>query len=73
VPRASLVILAGALAMFNLPLEAIAVILGVDAIMDMARTSINLVGNMLATGVMARWEGEFPETPGVPAVPTTTA
>jgi proton glutamate symport protein len=69
VPRASLVILAGALAMFELPLEAIAVILGVDAIMDMARTSINLVGNMLATGVMARWEGEFPETPGVPATP----
>jgi proton glutamate symport protein len=67
VPRASLVILAGALAMFNLPLEAVAVILGVDAIMDMARTSINLVGNMLATGVMARWEGVFPETPGVPA------
>jgi proton glutamate symport protein len=67
VPRASLVILAGALAMFNLPLEAIAVILGVDAIMDMARTSINLVGNMLATGVMARWEGEFPEKAVAPA------
>jgi proton glutamate symport protein len=68
VPRASLVILSGALAMFNLPLEAVAVILGVDAVMDMARTSINLLGNCLATGVMARWEGEFPETPGVPAV-----
>lgn len=63
VPRASLVILSGALAMFNLPLEAVAVILGVDAIMDMARTSINLIGNALATAVMARWEGEFPETP----------
>ncbi len=63
VPRASLVILSGALAMFNLPLEAVAVILGVDAIMDMARTSINLVGNALATGVMARWEGEFPDDP----------
>ena len=36
-------------------------ILGVDAVMDMARTSINLVGNCLATAVMARWEGEFPE------------
>ena len=67
VPRASLVILSGALAMFGLPLEAVAVILGVDAIMDMGRTSINLMGNCLATGVMARWEGEFPETPGVPA------
>jgi proton glutamate symport protein len=64
VPRASLVILTGALAMFNLPLEAVAVILGVDAFMDMARTSINLLGNSLATAVMARWEGEFPEQPG---------
>jgi proton glutamate symport protein len=68
VPRASLVILSGALAMFDLPLAAVAVILGVDAVMDMARTSINLVGNCLATAVMARWEGEFPEKPGVPAV-----
>ncbi|MBW7933721.1 MAG: dicarboxylate/amino acid:cation symporter [Gemmatimonadaceae bacterium] len=63
VPRASLVILSGALTMFNLPIEAVAVILGVDAIMDMARTSINLVGNCLATAVMARWEGEFPDEP----------
>ena len=58
VPRASLVILSGALAQFGLPLEGIAVILGVDAIMDMARTSVNLLGNCLATAVMARWEGE---------------
>ena len=57
VPRASLVILAGALTQFHLPLQAIAVILGVDAIMDMARTSLNVVGNCLATVVMARWEG----------------
>jgi proton glutamate symport protein len=56
VPRASLVILSGALAQFNLPLEGVAVILGVDAVMDMARTSINLVGNCLATAVMDRWE-----------------
>lgn len=59
VPRASLVILSGALASFGLPLEGVAVILGVDAVMDMARTSINLVGNCLATAVMARWEGEL--------------
>src|SRR4051812_15306859 len=59
VPRASLVILSGALTQFNLPLQAVAVILGVDALMDMARTSINLVGNCLATVVMAKWEGEF--------------
>lgn len=59
VPRASLVILSGALATFGLPLEGVAVILGVDAIMDMARTSINLLGNCLASVVMARWEGDF--------------
>jgi proton glutamate symport protein len=41
----------------------VAVILGVDALMDMARTSVNLLGNCLASVVMARWEGEFRETP----------
>jgi proton glutamate symport protein len=59
VPRASLVILAGTLVAFDLPLAAIAVILGVDELMDMARTTVNLIGNCLATCVMARWEGEF--------------
>jgi proton glutamate symport protein len=59
VPRASLVILSGALTQFGLPLSGVALILGVDAVMDMARTSINLVGNCLATAVMARWEGEL--------------
>ena len=59
VPRASLVILAGTLATFKLPLEGVAVILAVDAFMDMARTSINLLGNCLASAVMARWEGEL--------------
>ena len=67
VPRASLVILSGALAQFNLPLAGVAIILGVDALMDMARTSINLLGNCLATVVMARWEGELP--PGGVAEP----
>jgi len=56
VPRAGLVILSGALSQFGLPLEGVAGILGVDAVMDMARTSINLVGNCLATAVMDRWE-----------------
>ncbi|MEO7103308.1 MAG: dicarboxylate/amino acid:cation symporter [Gemmatimonadaceae bacterium] len=60
VPRASLVILSGALTMFGLPLQAVAVILGVDAFMDMARTTVNLVGNCLASAVMARWEGDMP-------------
>lgn len=59
VPRASLVVLAGTLASFGLPLEAVAVILGVDELMDMARTTVNLIGNCLATCVMARWEGEY--------------
>ncbi len=63
VPRASLVILAGTLTQFRLPLEAVAVIFGVDTLMDMARTTVNLIGNCLATCVMARWEGEF----GAPA------
>lgn len=58
VPRASLVILSGTLATFGLPLEAVAVILGVDELMDMARTTVNLVGNCVATTVMAQWEGE---------------
>jgi proton glutamate symport protein len=57
VPRASLVILAGTLASFNLPVEGVALILGVDTLMDMARTSVNLLGNCLATAVVARWEG----------------
>ena len=59
VPRASLVILAGTLGSFNLPLAGIAVILGVDELMYMARTTVNLVGNCLATAIMGRWEGEF--------------
>src|SRR4029078_9960409 len=65
VPRASLVILSGALTQFGLPLQGVAVILGVDALMDMARTSINLVGNCLATAVMARWEGELGAQPAL--------
>ena len=67
VPRASLVILAGTLASFNLPLEGVAVILGVDTLMDMARTSVNLLGNCLATAVVARWEGVDLST--IPAAP----
>ena len=69
VPRASLVILSGTLASFHLPLEAVAVILGVDELMDMARTTVNLVGNCLATAVMGRWEGEYdPNAPPPPVV-----
>jgi proton glutamate symport protein len=59
VPRASLVVLIAALQSFNLPLEGAAMILGVDALLDMARTSVNVLGNCLASVVVARWEGEF--------------
>ncbi len=57
VPRASLIILSGTLVTFGLPLEGVALILGVDELMDMARTTVNLVGNCLASAVMARSEG----------------
>jgi proton glutamate symport protein len=60
VPRAALVILAGTLASFGLPVEGVAVILGVDEVLDMGRTTLNVVGNCLATVVIARWEKEFP-------------
>ena len=59
VPRASLVVLIAALHSFGLPLEGAAMILGVDALLDMARTSVNVLGNCLASVVVARWEGEF--------------
>ncbi|HXY18560.1 MAG TPA: dicarboxylate/amino acid:cation symporter [Gemmatimonadales bacterium] len=59
VPRASVVILAASVASFGLPLEAVAVLFGVDQLMDMARTCTNLIGNGLAACVMAKWEGEF--------------
>ncbi len=66
VPRASIVVLAGTLSSFQLPMEGIAVVLGVDALMDMARTSVNVLGNCLASAVVARWEGvRFPERENV--------
>jgi proton glutamate symport protein len=70
VPRAALVILSGAVVVFGLPVQAVALILGVDAFMDMARTTVNVVGNCLASVVVARWEGAFrdprAEVPGIP-------
>jgi proton glutamate symport protein len=59
VPRASLVILLGTVAQFNLPTEPVFIILGIDELMDMARTSLNVLGNSFATLVIARWEKEF--------------
>jgi len=58
VPRASLIILLGTVASFKLPVWPIFLILGIDELMDMARTSVNVIGNCLATWVIARWEGE---------------
>ena len=59
VPRASLVVLSATLTQFGLPLAGVALILGVDAVMDMARTSLNVVGNCLAAVVLSRWDGSF--------------
>jgi proton glutamate symport protein len=59
VPRAALVVLLATAATFKLPTEPIFVILGIDALMDMGRTMVNVVGNCLASAVVARWEGQF--------------
>ncbi|MDB4970452.1 MAG: gltP [Myxococcales bacterium] len=59
VARASLVVLAATLGAYHLPLEGITLILGVDTLMDMARTMVNVIGNCLATVVVARWEGQL--------------
>jgi proton glutamate symport protein len=59
VARASLVILLGTAAAFNLPIWPIYMILGIDVLMDMARTAVNVTGNCLASVVIAKWEGEF--------------
>ncbi len=69
VPRASLVILIGTAASFGLPLWPIMAILGIDELMDMARTSVNVIGNTLASCVIARWEGEFDEEKALAFVP----
>jgi proton glutamate symport protein len=60
VPRASLVVLAGALTAFDLPADGVALVLGVDAVMDMGRTCVNVVGNCVATVVVAVWENAVP-------------
>ena len=63
VPRASLVVITGTLAMFGLPVEGVALILGIDQFLDMGRTATNVVGNAVATSVITKWEGmlEVPE------------
>ncbi len=59
VPRGALVILLGTVSSFGLPVEPVFIILGIDELLDMVRTSLNVLGNCLATVVIARWEGEF--------------
>jgi len=59
VPRVTLVILTGSLLSFNLPVTGVAILLGIDHILDMGRSTINLIGNCIATAVIARWENEF--------------
>lgn len=71
VPRAALVVLLGTVASFHLPAEPVVVLLGIDALMDMGRTSVNVLGNCLASVVIARWEGEFRENREYDAVLST--
>ena len=59
VPRAALVVLTATLVQFKLPLEGAAILLAIDQILDMGRTSVNVMGNCIATAVVARWEGVF--------------
>lgn len=69
VPRASLVILIGTVSSFGLPLWPVMAILGIDELMDMARTSVNVIGNTLASCVIAKWEGEFDTEKALAFVP----
>jgi Na+/H+-dicarboxylate symporter len=62
VPRASLVVIAGALAFFKLPETGLLLILAVDQFLDMGRSATNVVGNSVATAVVAKWEGELGPT-----------
>ena len=73
IPRASQVVLAGTLVTFGLPLEGVILIIGIDELLDMARTTVNLVGNCLATAVMARWEGVFGQEMPDEALPSQPA
>lgn len=68
VPRASLVIISGTVASFGLPVEAVTLILGIDELMDMGRSMVNVVGNCLATAVIARWEGAWDGRPAAAPV-----
>lgn len=66
VPRASLVVIAGTMALFNLPPEGLALILGIDPFLDMGRSATSVAGNAVATAVIAKWEGEYDPSRAVP-------
>jgi Na+/H+-dicarboxylate symporter len=59
VPRASLVVIAGTLSMFNIPEAGLLLLMGIDPILDMGRSATNVVGNSVATAVVSKWEGEL--------------
>jgi proton glutamate symport protein len=73
VSRASIVILLATVGSFGLPTEPVFILLGIDQLMDMARTTINVIGNCLATVVVAKWEGEYPEPTNSEAVQAALA
>jgi proton glutamate symport protein len=73
VPRAALVVLMGTLGTFHLPLEGAAILLGIDQVLDMGRTAVNVMGNCLATAVVARWEGVLDDSRTGARVPETVA
>jgi Na+/H+-dicarboxylate symporter len=59
VPRAALVVLAGTLSMFNIPEAGLALLIGIDPLLDMGRSATNVLGNAVATAVISKWEGEL--------------
>ncbi|MFP5079824.1 dicarboxylate/amino acid:cation symporter [Pedobacter sp. JCM 36344] len=59
VPRASLVVIAGTIATFNIPEAGLALLIGIDPLLDMGRSATNVIGNSLATAVVSKWEGEL--------------
>ncbi len=62
IPRASLVVVAGTISMFNIPEAGIALLLGIDPLLDMGRSATNVLGNAMATAVVSKWEGELTES-----------
>jgi Na+/H+-dicarboxylate symporter len=62
VPRAALVVVAGAIGMFNIPEAGLALLLGIDPLLDMGRSATNVLGNVMATAVVSKWEGELSDS-----------